>query len=306
MRANSPSYWTLIRLTPEELRANVAASPADAARWVEAAAHNGSIAAILNWGQMLLDGHGVARDPQAALRWFKIAADTGDADGINMVGRCHENGWGVPVDKLEAARCFNLAAQLRHVFARFNLGMLLLAGDGERLPRDIAAALSLFVGAARQGNAKAMNMLGRFREEGWQVRAKPAAAMRWYARAASRGCFRGQFHLARFLAARGDVAEAAGWLRHSLAAAPADFCREVATMIASHPAPEIAELASLARAAGADQADAARGRERLGARRRKSRVADAAAGAKTAVAAAIARARRHARALAAGLSRRLG
>lgn len=251
MRADAPGYDALKQETAESLRGKLAASPEEAARWVEAAAHSGSKPAIVNWGQMLLDGHGTPRDPEAAFRWFRIAADTGYPDGINMVGRCHELGWGTPVDLEEAARCYNLAAALDHHWARFNLGTMLVAGRG--VPRDLATALSLFVASARAGNHKAMNMIGRYCEEGWHGKSKPAAAMRWYARAAFRGCFRGQFHLARFYASADRIEEAETWLLRSIDGAPADFCAEIASLLARHPHPAIQALATRASA----KADAA-------------------------------------------------
>jgi uncharacterized protein len=232
MREELPSYWTLIRQTPEALAAKVAESPDQAALWVEAAAHSGSPSAIVNFGQMLLDGHGVPRDPVRALRWFKIAADADDTEAINMVGRCYENGWGTARDAASAATYFERAARAGNNWAQYNLGMLLVAGDG--IARDVRRALSLFVASARQGNAKAMNMLGRFCEEGWHGRMKLAAARRWYARAANGGCFRGQFHLARFLTADGNVDEAEVWLRKSLSQAPDEFRNEAVGLLSRH------------------------------------------------------------------------
>jgi TPR repeat protein len=236
------SYWTLIRESAHSLGRKLSTRPEEAARWVRAAAHNGSKAAIVTWGEMLLDGHGVARDPAAAFRWFKIAADAGDPDGINMLGRCYELGLGVPSDPAQAAQWYGKAADLDHAWARFNLGCLLLNG-GEP---DRHAALSLFVRSARQGNAKSMNMIGRFREEGWTGPVRLAAAFRWYRRAAEGGCFRGQFHLARFLWAQGSAVEAEAWLRQSVANASPDFCRDMATMLGAHEDPRLREIARLA------------------------------------------------------------
>lgn len=256
MRADAPTYDALKQETTESLQVKLAASPEEAARWVEAAAHSGSKPAIVNWGQMLLDGHGTPRDPEAAFRWFRIAADTGWPDGINMVGRCHELGWGTAVDPEEAARCYNLAAALNHHWAKFNLGIMLVAGHG--VQRDLATALSLFVASARAGNHKAMNMIGRYCEEGWRGSRKPAAAMRWYARAAFRGCFRGQFHLARFYASAGRIDEAESWLLRSIDGAPADFCEEIAPLLARHPHPAIQAMSTraIARAEAAMRAGA--------------------------------------------------
>jgi uncharacterized protein len=269
MRADAPTYEALRQETPESLQAKLAASPEEAARWVEAAAHSGSKPAIVNWAQMLLDGHGTRRDPEAAFRWFRIAADTGYPDGINMVGRCHELGWGTPVDLEEAARCYNLAAALGHHWAKFNLGVMLVAGSGVK--RDLATALSLFVASARAGNHKAMNMIGRYCEEGWHGRSKPAAAMRWYARAAFRGCFRGQFHLARFYASAGRIEEAEAWLLRSIDGAPADFCGEIAPLLERHPHRAIQALATRA-AAKAGDAMRAGDAGSDGGRRRRSRL----------------------------------
>lgn len=245
MRADLPCYQELLRETQQTLSEKLTTSPKEAARWVEAAAHNGSKPAIISWGQMLLDGYGVERDCSSALRWFTIAAQTGYPDAINMVGRCYEHGWGTERDTQEAARCYNLAAGMGHDWARFNLGMLFIAEDG--IGRDLKRALGLFVGAARQGNAKAMNMIGRYCEEGWVGRIKLDAAARWYGRAAVRGCFRGQFHLARFYAASGNFVEAAGWLRHSMANAPPDFCQDVAELLSDHHAESMRDVATLAR-----------------------------------------------------------
>ena len=110
----------------------------------------------------------------------------------------------------------------------------------------LTAALSLFVACARAGNHKAMNMIGRYCEEGWCGSRKPAAAMRWYARAAFRGCFRGQFHLARFYASAGRIEEATAWLQSSINNAPVDFCAEIAPLLERHPHPAIQALSKRA------------------------------------------------------------
>src|SRR4029078_1877544 len=119
-------------------------------------------------------------------------------EAINMVGRCYERGWGVPIDAATAVRYYRRAADQGYDWSQYNLGCQYLHGSG--VPVDRVEALALFVRAARGGNEKAMNKLGRFREEGWHGRVKLSSARRWYQRAAMRGCFRGQFHFARFLA----------------------------------------------------------------------------------------------------------
>ena len=225
--SEQPIYYTTVRrLAEPELRQRLSGSPEQVARIVYAAATGGSAAAQVTLGQMLLDGHGMKRDAAAALRWFEIAAKAGDLDGINMLGRCYENGWGILIDRNKAKEQFQKAAAKSHPWAQFNLGMLLLHDSGR--VGDVATALALFVHSARQGNAKAMNMIGRYREFGWTGRINHGSALRWYRRAAVRGCFRGAAHLARFLHERSKPLEAVHWYRRSAANAPTHFCRELA------------------------------------------------------------------------------
>jgi TPR repeat protein len=205
---------------------------AAAARHAEALARKGSPGAQFVLAHMLLAGQGVPPDAAAAYGWFALAAQSGRADALNMVGRCHECGWGTDVDKAEAARFYRRAVAAGSAWAMFNLASLMLAGDG--VARDARGALALFVRAARRGNAKAMSMLGQYREEGWSSRVKLAAAARWYRRAAERGCFRGAYNLARFLARAGKLDAAATLLRASCAKAPPQFCREVGQTLLAH------------------------------------------------------------------------
>jgi hypothetical protein len=126
-----------------------------------------------------------------------------------------------------------MAVDKSHAWAMFNLASLMLAGDG--MARDPAGALSLFVRAARLGNAKAMNMIGHYREDGWGGRTALTSAGRWYRRAAVRGCFRGQYNLARFLARAGNIDEAVHWLRAACATAPPEFCRMAGLTLRENP-----------------------------------------------------------------------
>lgn len=241
------TYSSLVALDPDDLRRRLASSPLEAARLVRAAALGGHPTAMVQFGRMLLDGAGVAPDPAAALRWFSIAAEAGYPDAINMVGRCHELGWGTPVDPAQAALHYRRAAATGHAWARFNLGCLMLRGAG--VAQDAHAALPLFAAAARAGNAKAMNMLGRYREEGWAgVAIALPKAERWYRRAAVRGCFRGQFHCGRLALARGDIGTAVPWFRRSWGGAPEDFRRDLAALLRSHDHPDIRAVVTDAQA----------------------------------------------------------
>lgn len=230
-------------------KARLAKDPAFAAEQVRKAALSGDAAAQLSWGLMLLDGHGTPRDLPAAFNWIQLSARAGGRDAMNMLGRCHELGWGTDVNLAIAAHCYRAAAELKHHWAEFNLACLLLREDG--VPGELAEALALLARAARRGNAKAMNMLGRCCEEGWRGTRKPAAARRWYLRAARGGCFRGAFHTARHLIDDGEIDQAVKWLRQSIASAPADFCEELAGVFAAHPVERLRAISDLARAQAA-------------------------------------------------------
>ena len=88
----------LMALTPEEIGTHLSGPPETRAAFVRAAADAGMADAQAVYGQMLLDGAGVARDPAAALGWFTRAAAQHHVMAINMVGRCYDLGWGTAPD----------------------------------------------------------------------------------------------------------------------------------------------------------------------------------------------------------------
>lgn len=235
------TYPALKKMGAEVLRARISENPREAARWIEAAALNGLINAQIAFGQMLVDGHGVARDPAAGLRWFRLAAGAGSAEAMNMVGRCHELGWGVAVDKAEAARHYATAAAKGEAWAQFNLATLLLKGDG--IPADRRAALGWYLRSARAGNAKSMTLVGRYLEHGWDRPARRRAALRWYRRGAEGGDYRGQFDYARLLLEAGQPEDALDWFARSVETAVPAFCREAARGLGGHPHPALRAIA---------------------------------------------------------------
>src|SRR5262249_50396607 len=150
--------------------------------------------------------------------------------------------------------CYQRAAARNHPWAQFNLATLLLRDDGT--PGAVATALTLLVRSARQGNAKAMNMIGRYREFGWTAPVNIPSAIRWYRRAAEGGCYRGAAHSARFLLAQGRIDDALVWYRRSAESAHVAFCRDLAAHLFETPHSGLHEIARLAlrRAAEGDEA----------------------------------------------------
>jgi hypothetical protein len=194
-----------------------------------AAAGNADAQAI--YAQMLLDGVEVPADPPAALRWFVKAAAQQHLMALNMVGRCYDLGWGTAPDKARAAECYRVAAERGLDWAMYNYATLLALGDG--VAEDKAAALMWLEKAAAMDNAKAINFVGSFAEDGWAGPRDMAKAADCYARAAAGGDFRGAFNHARMLGADGDVETALHWLRQAGATGNARFVEQAATWLSA-------------------------------------------------------------------------
>lgn len=234
-----------VRHTPEQHCRLLRNDPRRAADWARNQAIAGNRRVQVTWGHMLLTGYGTERDPEAALRWFKHAARAGNIDGANLVGRCYELGLGTLADLAEAAGWYRIAADGGDPWASFNLACLLLKGEG--VVPDLEGAMTLLMRSARRGNPKSMNLIGRSLEDGWRGRVDLAAARRWYSRAARGGCFRGQYHTARFLLQDGDIDGAAIWLEKSIRSAPADFCSDIVRLLEGHAHLRIRDLVRIAR-----------------------------------------------------------
>src|SRR3546814_458751 len=201
---------SLNAMSADELAERLAGSPEERAAIVRTAAEADVAQAQALYGQMLLDGVGVAKDERAALAWFAKAANQNHILAINMVGRCYELGWGTPVGKARAAQWYKAAADRGLDWGMYNYATLLALGEG--VAEDKRAALDWFRKAAGLGNAKSMNYIGSFYEDGWVVERDLDAAEEQYRMAAEGGDFRGQFNYARLRAEKGDVETALAWL----------------------------------------------------------------------------------------------
>ena len=212
---------TVYTLSADEIAARLSGDPERRAAFLRELAEDGVAEAQALYAQLLLDGDGVARDEQAAVGWFRRAAQQGHVMAVNMLGRCHDLGWGVRVDKARAAEYYEIAAGQGLDWAMYNFATLLALGEGVAEDRPRALAL-LRQAADLTGNAKAINFIGSFHEDGWVVMRDMGEAARLYALAAEGGDFRGMFNHARMLLTAGDVGAASEWIaRCGRAANPA-------------------------------------------------------------------------------------
>ncbi|MCS1408960.1 MAG: Secretory immunoglobulin A-binding protein EsiB [Verrucomicrobia subdivision 3 bacterium] len=85
----------------------------------------------------------------------------GDPEGLYDMGeRCYD-GRGVPCDYEAAAQWFAKAAELGHLKAQANLGMMFAVGRG--VPKDLSSAQHHLAQAAKQGDEKAASNLHKLR-----------------------------------------------------------------------------------------------------------------------------------------------
>jgi TPR repeat protein len=209
--------------------------PEERAAFLRQLAESGEAEAQALYGQLLLDGNGVARDEVAGFAWFNRAAAKGHLMALNMVGRCYDLGWGVAIDKARAADCYRVAAERGLDWAMYNYATLLALGHG--VDEDKAAALAWFQKAAKLGNAKAINFVGSFHEDGWVVARNLTKAARLYERAAEGGDFRGMFNHARMLGAKGRGEEALRWIERAGERATPAFVAKAAAFLDASPVP---------------------------------------------------------------------
>jgi TPR repeat protein len=223
------------RLSADQITRRLSGPRTEVAAFVREAAEAGSAEARARFAQMLLDGDGVEKDEAAALGLFELAARAGHLEAANMVGRCHDLGWGTPIDKSTAAAWYKRAAERGLIWAKYNYATLLALGQG--VPQDRVLALALFREAAEAGNAKAINFVGSFHEDGWMVERDMDEAARCYALAAEGGDFRGAFNHGRMLAAQGDDAGALLWFGRAWAGGNPRFRSQMAAWLGERPEP---------------------------------------------------------------------
>lgn len=226
------SFETLPR---EEITARLSGSPEERAALIREGAEAGVAEAQAVWGQILLDRGEAA----AGFGWFNKAAAQGHLMALNMVGRCYDLGWGIAVDKARAAECFRIAARRGLDWAMYNYATALALGEG--VAEDKPAALGWFEKAAALGNAKAINHVGSFHEDGWVVDRDMAKAAECYASAAEGGDFRGAFNHARMLLAAGRAGEARIWLGRSMERGTPAFREKMTAWLSANGYAEPAE-----------------------------------------------------------------
>ncbi|HHL2713089.1 TPA: tetratricopeptide repeat protein [Yersinia enterocolitica] len=127
---------------------------AEAARWLQRAAVQGSPEAQRRLARLYAQGRGVTRDDKRAFKWEMKAAQQGDALAQNNVGAAYSHGRGVPVSASNAVEWYARAARQGYALAQFNLAGAYLSGTGTPMNAGVAYAWYATVLAQADGPLK--------------------------------------------------------------------------------------------------------------------------------------------------------
>lgn len=162
----------------------------EAAEWFSKAADLGNPKAKFLLAECFFYSKGVTRDPKRAVELLRSAADAGDPGAMNMLGDLSARG--VPgvlaIDRSEAKELFERASAAGHADAQANLGALTMSG-GPGFEPDQAKAVEIFRdGAENKAHPGCMYFLAVSYEEGLGgLEKSPALAKEWYVKAAAAG-----------------------------------------------------------------------------------------------------------------------
>ena len=99
------------------------------------------------------------------MRLMLKEAEGGDLEAQHRVGACFATGdWEGPKDEAEAVRWYTKAAEAGHVMSQYDLGFMLLIGEGTE--KDIQKGLWWLEQAAGNGGAYAARLLTDVYREG--------------------------------------------------------------------------------------------------------------------------------------------
>ena len=140
---------------------------------------------IFDRGWRLCDGGEGEQDEAEAARLFRMAAEMGHVQAQHNLGVMYANGIGTAQDAVEAVVWYRMAAERGHADAQNNLGVMY--GNGSGVEQNAAEAVRLYRMAAIQGNANAQSNLGMVYANGSGVEQDLTEALRWNRLAAEQG-----------------------------------------------------------------------------------------------------------------------
>lgn len=157
----------------------------EALKWQLKAVDADYLAAVVNLGQMYLDGQAVEKDNARAIELFNRAASRKEPAAYTALGWVYRAGVGVDLDYAEAMRWYVRGAEAGNDWAMANVAELYQTGKG--VPRDSRRAVQWYTTAAKSGELTAQTRLARMYQTGDGIEKDFAKAKYWYETAAGRG-----------------------------------------------------------------------------------------------------------------------
>ena len=160
----------------------------EAFKYLKLAADQGDEDSIIDVGEMYYKGLGISQNYNEALKYFKLAADKDFNKGLYYIGNMYENGYGVPQNLSEAVKYYELASEKGSILANealnrinkkskdtskddsdFKAEIYYKLGkqyeNGDRLPKDLNAAIFSYKKAADKGHSDARLALERLEKK---------------------------------------------------------------------------------------------------------------------------------------------
>ena len=137
-------------------------------------------------GQRLFDqaaafdqGRGVQQDFSRAAELYLQAAELGHIEAQMNIGLMYSQGQGVRPDDREAVKWLAQASEAGNAIAQYSYALMIYEGRGER--QNYGKSLEWYRRAAEQGNAKAMNNIGIMTALGYGTQEDNIEAYAWFA-----------------------------------------------------------------------------------------------------------------------------
>src|SRR5690349_2878147 len=164
--------------------------------WKTAAAA-GDVDAQYNLGALLLSGKAGTTDIAGGVRWIDKAASQGHTEAAFALGMIFYAGLGEQLkpDFKRAYDAFLISAGKGHVESQYNVGVMLMNGQGTK--QDLPAAAEWFRKAADRGHPQAQYNLGTLYLSGSGVKKDPEAAFKSFRKAAEQDYPAAQYNVAR-------------------------------------------------------------------------------------------------------------
>ena len=157
----------------------------------------GNGAAMVELGERILQGKGVAADPEKGLTLLQNSAESGYSQAWYELGVVYANAIGVKTDMPKAIGFFRKGASFGNADCQCSMGMMYQAGD--RIPGGIKAdpseARKWYGLAAEQGHQEAILHLGQLLMSGQGGPPDPLLGAQWFRKGAENGNFEAQWSL---------------------------------------------------------------------------------------------------------------